>query len=109
VDTVAHYVSSVMPFLWWPVAVVGAWALYRRRSLSVALVTMGSAVLATVGTLHQVFGYSAAFDAEGKLLTESPGLLSLGAALVWSGVGLLCLVVGLLLLLWRGTATERDA
>jgi hypothetical protein len=98
-----------MPFLWWPVAVVGAWAFYRRRSLSVALVTIGSAALAAAGTLHQVYGYSAAFDGEGKLLSESPGLLSFGAALVWSGVGLLCLVVGLLLLLWRGAATERDA
>jgi len=109
VDTIAYYVPSVMPFLWWPVALVGAWNVYRRRSLSVALITMGSAVLATVGTLYQLVGHSAVFDAEGKLLTETPGLLSLGAQLVWSGLGLLCVVVGLVLLLWRGAVIGRDA
>ena len=98
-----------MPFLWWPVALVGAWNVYRRRSLSVALITMGSAVLATVGTLHQLFGHSAVFDAGGKLVTETPRLLSLGAQLVWSGLGLLCVVVGLVLLLWRSAAIGRDA
>jgi hypothetical protein len=70
---------------------------------------MGSAVLATVGTLHHLFGYSAVFNAEGKLLTEAPGLLSFGTQVVWSGIGLLGVVVGLLLLLWRGTAIEHDA
>jgi hypothetical protein len=108
-DTIAHYVPSVTPFLWWPVAIVGAWSFYRRRSLRVALVTMGSAVLAAVGTLHQLFGYGAVFDAQGKLVTETPGLLSLGAQLLWTGLGLLCVVIGLLLILWRSAATEGDA
>ena len=102
VDTIAQYVPSVMPYLWWPVALVGALNLYRRRTVSVALITMGSAVEATVGTLHHLFGHTAVVDAEGKLLAEAPGLLSFGTQVAWSGIGVLCLVVGLLLLLWPG-------
>ena len=107
-DTLAHYVVYAMPHLWWPVALMGAFSLYRRPALSVSLITVGSAVSATVGTLHQLFGYSAAYDPEGRLLVETPGLLSFGAELVWSGIGLLSLVLGLVLLLWRSAAVERD-
>ena len=108
-DAIAYYVLLVTPFLWWPVVLLGAWRIYKRRSANVALITVGAALLATMGTLHRLFGHSAVFDSDGKIVSETPGLLSLNAQFLWSGLGVLCVVAGLLLLLWPRAASGRDA
>ena len=110
-DTLTWYIPMVTPFLWWPVAVLGAWNIYRRRSISmsVGLITLGSTLLATVGTLHVLFGYSAKLDSQGKIVSEVPGFLSLSTQILWGGLGVLCVVGGLVLLLWRGNDAGRDA
>jgi hypothetical protein len=108
-DLLWDFAWLLMPFVWWPVALVGAWSLYKRRSLSVTLITIGSAINAALGSLNRLFGYKAVFDSEGNLVAETPGLLSPDTGLSWLVFGTLCLVLGLVLLLWTMVAKKPDA
>jgi hypothetical protein len=108
-DSLLNYAWLLMPFVWWPVALVGAWSIYKKRSLSVALITLGSTIYAALGSLNALFGHRAVFDSEGKLVAEIQGLVSSDTGLTLSILGALCLVSGIVLLLWRSTISERDA
>jgi len=107
-NSLLDYVWLLMPFVWWPVAIIGAWSAYKRRSLAVSLVALGGTIYATLGSLNALFGYRAIFDTEGKLVAETQGLVAPDTGALWSLVGTLCLVVGIPLLLWTSTA-KRDA
>ena len=108
-DTFAFYLAILMPFFWWPVAIFGVWATWRSLSLDGAFVTLGSLLLAVVGSLDVVFGPSAKFDEDGAVLSETAGLLPPTVMILCSGLGLVLLVIGTILLLSRSGHAHRRA
>ena len=108
-DAILYYLALITPFLWWPVAGFGVWTLWRNRSLGVILVTLGSGIMGFVGSLNAFFGYRASFNADGEILFENPGLLSIGVQTMSSTLAMVLLVVGIVLLLLQSNTGGRDA
>jgi hypothetical protein len=109
VETLAFYLAILMPFLWWPVAIFGLWVSWRTPSPGGLLVTLGSLVLAVIGSLSVVFGPGTTFDEDGNVLSDVSGLLPSTVRIISSGVGLVLLVIGLVLLLSRSGQAHRSA
>ena len=109
IDTVLYYLALITPFFWWPVVGFGVWTLWRNRSLGVILVTLGSGIIGIVGSLNAFFGYRASFNADGEILFENPGLLSIGVQTMSSTLGVVFLVAGIVLLLLQSITRGRDA
>ena len=107
-DTLAFYLALVIPFLWWPVAAYGLWVSWRAPSLGKVLVSLGSLVLAVVGSLSVLFAPGAAFDEDGGVLSETIGLMSFTVQIMFSGLGLVLLVIGTILLLSRSDQAHRS-
>ena len=109
IDTVLYYLALITPFFWWPVVGFGVWTLWRNRSLGVILVTLGSGIIGIVGSLNAFFGYRASFNADGEILFENPGLLSIGVQTMSSTLGVVFLVAGIVLLFLQSVTSGRDA
>ena len=109
IDAVLYYLALMTPFFWWPVVVFGVWTLRRNRSMGVILVTLGSGIMGFVGSLNTFFGYRASFNADGEILFENPGLLSIGVQTMSSTLAVVFLVAGIVLLLLQPNTSGRDA
>jgi hypothetical protein len=97
--TIAHCLNLIIPILWWVLAIAGGRAFWKTRALPCAAISVGSLVLAALGTLNAIFPPGASLDSEGRVLRVVeplvPGLLSLNASLL----GLVLVIGGVLVLL----------
>ena len=109
IDVVLYYLAVMTPFFWWPIVGFGVWTLRRNRSMGVIFVTLGSGIMGFVGSLNAFFGYRASFNADGEILFENPGLLSIGVQTMSSSLAMMFLVVGVVLLLLQSNTGGRDA
>ena len=108
-DAILYYLALMTPFFWWPVVGFGVWTLRRNRSMGVTLVTLGSGIMGFVGSLNAFFGYRASFNADGEILFENPGLLSIGVQTMSSTLAIVFIVVGIVLLLSQSNTGGSDA
>jgi hypothetical protein len=77
--------------------------------LGALLITLGGAIVGSVGALNAFFGYRASFNSDGEILFEEQGLLSIEVQTLFSALGVAFLVAGIVLLLLRSNVAERDA